>query len=378
MKRAIGKWFAVLCGAVLLASCSLLKVSVSTGDPLPHDDVRARVMTRGFYYDLTGDLARAADSIVAAAPDVPAKVRAIRWKIEATRAAVGAAMQSMPEVALADTWILCLRMDAAFAAAPDSLLFGAQSEPARRTVRALALRADSLARDVLTRDRYRLMKEFVTGYVAANPLTGDGTEAPNTTLAWIEYLEAHGVEHAYATGSISEVIADLGDKVDGRTRQLADAVGWSKDILELQLQQDSIRSQLGRQLDSLERNFTRIVVVMEHIPEISDFVASTLNSRVQELIDAMNASVDNAFGQLDRQRDELQHYVSREREALAQDVQQVAHDAIRTALDGLPSLVGRIVGWLILLVVVVLGLPFAAGFWLGRLRERVRLRKKAE
>ena len=32
----------------LLAGCSLLKVSVSTGDPLPKEQMDVRTMTRGF------------------------------------------------------------------------------------------------------------------------------------------------------------------------------------------------------------------------------------------------------------------------------------------------------------------------------------------
>ena len=65
-------------------------------------------------------------------------------------------------------------------------------------------------------------------------------EAANTTLAWIEFLRENGVEHAYATGSIAEVLADVNDRVSSQTQQLASSVGWSKDILEMQLQQDSL------------------------------------------------------------------------------------------------------------------------------------------
>ncbi len=144
------------------------------------------------------------------------------------------------------------------------------------------------------------------------------------------------------------------------------------------MEQDSTRSQLLRQIDSLDRNFRRMAAVMEHIPEISTFVAETFGERVGELIEAMDASVNHAFVQLDRQRDELQRYVSAERGELMRDVDRAAADTVRAALDGLPALVGKIVGWLVLLVVVVLGLPFAAGFWLGGLRERVRRRRAEE
>ncbi len=375
MKMILPKIAAALFAVAALAGCSLLKVHVATGDPLPEEDAEVRLMTRGFYYDLSDGIVRAADSVASASPDVRIKIRAIRWKMQATRAAVSAAMQPVPEVSLADTWILCRRMDEAFAAVPDSLLFGAQSPLARAAARRFAERAGSLARDVLTPDRYRLMSRFVDEYMEANPPAEADVASANTTLAWMRFLKANGVERAYASGSISEVLADMSDRVGGQTGQMASSLGWSKDILELRLQQDSIRTQIGRQLDSLDRNFRRIVLVMEHIPEISDAVAGSLNEQVQSLIGSMNASVDNAFLSFDRQRDELQHYVSAERETLVRELHTAADDAIRTALDGIPSLVGKVVGWLILLGVVVLGVPFALGFWLGGLRARVRQRK---
>ena len=96
------KLAAALFAAASFAGCSLLKVAVATGDPLSKEQMNVRTMTRGFYYDMAGEVARAADSIVAASPDVNLRVAAVRWKIRATRAGVTAAMQGIPDVALAD------------------------------------------------------------------------------------------------------------------------------------------------------------------------------------------------------------------------------------------------------------------------------------
>ena len=93
---------AALLAGLALTSCSLLKFTISSGDePLPKEQMRLRTMTRGFYYDLTNEVARTADSIAAAAPRTSTKLAAIRWKIDATRAASSAALQTLPEVALA-------------------------------------------------------------------------------------------------------------------------------------------------------------------------------------------------------------------------------------------------------------------------------------
>lgn len=116
--------------------CSLLKVSVDTGNPpLPASEANTRMMTRGFYYDLADEIARTADSVAAASSEIPVRIRAIRWKMQATRAAVTAVMQSNPDVALIDTWLLCVRMDSAFRRLPDSLLFAGRRRSCARSWR---------------------------------------------------------------------------------------------------------------------------------------------------------------------------------------------------------------------------------------------------
>jgi len=228
---------------------------------------------------------------------------------------------------------------------------------------------------VLAEERYGLMERFVAQYVRDNP-SEEGMEAANTTLAWIEFLRENGVEHAYATGSIAEVLADVNDRVSSQTQQLASSVGWSKDILEMQLQQDSLRMEVGARLDSLERSFTRIVVVAEHLPEISDRVLDELNKQVTQLIYTMNYSVDNAFADFDRQRDELQRYVTGERQALVEQLRQTAGEVVRTTLDAVPGLVGKVLLYVVLALAVLIGGPFALGFWLGGVRARAGAKRK--
>ena len=369
------KLAAALFAAASLAGCSLLKVAVATGDPLSKEQMNVRTMTRGFYYDMAGEVARAADSIVAAASDVNVRVAAVRWKIRATRAGVTAAMQGIPDVALADLWILCRRMNEGFAQAPDSLLFGLQSDIARDAALRLDRRAGRLARQVLPDDRYALMERFVTDYVRDNPAS-EGDETDNTTLAWLEYLRAAGVEQDYATGSIAEVLADVNDRLSGQTQQVTNSVSWSKDIFEMRLRQDSLRIEVGAQLDSLERSFTRIVVVAEHLPEISDKVLEELNRQATQLIWTMNASVDNAFADFDRQRGELQQYVTREREALVEQLRATGDELVRTTLDAVPGLVAKILLYVVLALVVLIGGPFALGFWLGGVRAKARIKNE--
>lgn len=375
MKNRIPKLLLGLFVAAMATGCSLLKVAVSTGDPLPKNDLELRVMTRGFYYDMASEVARAADSIATQAPDAATRIWAIRWKIRATRAGVSAAMQGIPEVALADLWILCRRMHEGFARRPDSLLFGAQSPIAREVAARLDVRVARLARQQLPEAHYDLLARFVEEYVRENPLRGENDGAANTTLAWLEFMRANGREADIATGSIAEVISDVNDRLSGQTQQLSNSIGWSKDLLEIEFRQDSMGARLAVRLDSLDLQFRRIATVAEHLPEVSDSVMVQIGAQLTQLLDAVDATVDNAFADVGRQRMALQHYVTGEREELVAQLRTTAEELLRSTLDAVPGLIGKILLYLVLALVVLIGGPFALGFWLGGVRQRARERK---
>lgn len=377
MKYSLLKFTFALVVAITLTSCSLLKVSVNTGEPLKKEDINARLMTRGFYYEMSAEIAKTADSIISSANSTPIKLRAIQWKISATRAAVSAAMQSIPEVAMVDTWILCCRMNTSFKTTPDALLFGKESSLARATAQKLNNKIEALAKETLTHDRFALMSKFVEQYIIDNPSNAD-TQHINTTLAWVNYLKDNGVEHMYSIGTISEVLSDMGDKVGGQTQQISNSVGWTKDMIEIRMSQDSLRSKIEMQLDSLEGNFRRMVVVMEHIPQISDTIINGLNAHVGRIIYTLNSGVDNVFMNINTQRDELQRFISDQRQVIIDQAQQAANETVQQAIDKLPAMIAKLMIYIVIFAVIMLGTPFLLGFWLGKYRERVAKKRSAD
>ncbi len=143
-------------------------------------------------------------------------------------------------------------------------------------------------------------------------------------------------------------------------------------MLEMELRQDSLHVQLGAQLDSLERDFGRLVLVAEHLPEISDRIMMGLNSEVAQLVDTMNALVDNAFVDFGRQREALQGYVTQERQALVGQLRRTAEELLASTMDAVPGIVGRVLLYVVLALVVLVGGPFALGFWLGGVRQKLK------
>lgn len=174
---------------------------------------------------------------------------------------------------------------------------------------------------------------------------------------------------------MAEVMADMGDRMGSSSKQALDAMGWTRDMLLLEWKQDSLRAELRMRMDSVERHFNRLVAVAEDLPGVTREVAEEQNRAVDEMLASLGHSVDNAFAGAERQRLELQSYVTNEREALVRQANEAAGELLTQVFDALPGLLGEILFYLVLALVVLLGLPFAAGFWLGSLRQRVRERK---
>ena len=355
--------------------CSLLKVSVSTGEPLTEKENDIRMTTRGFYHTFQSQVILAADSIIKGTDDPTAKIHAVRWKLEATRAITSAALKSVPELSAVETWVLCRNLDKTLKVLPDSVLFGNRTAIARNTVDKLEKQYRCQLAEVMDKERFALMNEFVELHsMAFTPDTP--SYLPNPSSEWMEFLKEKGKDYKRSVGSVSEVIADAGDRVERYADQVSKDLSYGKEIWEYRLEKDSIYGKLNYRLDEMEHNFDRMVSVMEHLPEISDCMLDSLGQQAQEIMELMTLIVDETFNNVDYQRKEMQQYISEERKSILEEMRGMANDSLRTLMDALPGLVGQITGWIILLVVVVFGVPFMAGFGLGKLHERQHIRKR--
>ncbi len=370
MKRLTLKLLAFLFIVFSMSGCSLLKFSIDTGDlPLTAEAMRIRMLTRGYYYEMTSNIAQAADTIIAQSSHPDAQIRAIQWKINATKAAVSASMQSAPEIALVDTWILAKRMDQAFSMSPDSLLFYEHSDIARRTAAHILLKIDTVAHMSLDKKKYPLIVEFVDMYMANNPITSAEIEPVNTMLLFVEYMRNHGEEYMTPIGTISEGTANVSDQVSGQIDAITRSLGWGVDLVQLKFEQDGMRDKLAMQLDTLEADLRRMVVVVEHLPEISNYLMKELSARVNDIVYELNHTVDNTFDKVNFQRLALQDFVDEQRDSLIVQAQRAVDAAVAETMSLVPGLIGKVLLYIVLFFLVMLSVPFVLGFLLGKARR---------
>ena len=87
---------AVLALSISFNSCSLITLETDV-DPLPVNELNARIMTHEFAKNLIKDIDEAADSIIVMSTDPQVQINALRWKINAVATCRNAAFQTDPE-----------------------------------------------------------------------------------------------------------------------------------------------------------------------------------------------------------------------------------------------------------------------------------------
>ena len=363
MKRSLLLFLACL----VLNGCSLLKFTLDTGDePLSQSEVSTRAMVRAFYKDFSSGVVTAADSIYRSTDSLALKIRAINWKIRSTSLCADAAFGTIPEISLLNTWMLCSSMDRYMAAAPDSALFGSLSPLARDCAAGFHEKIGDIASKTLDKDRFGQMKEFVR----QNTDPASPPAAQDMMLRWIRFLGAADSTYVRSTGSVAQSIGDMSEKISGYTAQWGSELSWNKDMLTTWLETEDARAEIRARMDSLQEQFGRVAAVMENSPQIAASMLDELNAQATELMNAFNASVDNVFADLGRQRTELQAFVSDQRARLMAQADSTAVHAVNTAMNALPEVLGRMTLYLVAALVVLFSIPFVLGYLIGQARGR--------
>jgi len=87
------------------------------------------------------------------------------------------------------------------------------------------------------------------------------------------------------------------------------------------------------------------------------------------MIEAVHSERSALFTDLQSEREAVLAAVDSQRKALALDAGRLADQVVRASGQQVRYLAGEVLGLLIVLSAVVLGLPFAAGYLLGRARQ---------
>jgi hypothetical protein len=360
--------------ALLLNGCSLL--SIKTPEiPLTASEQQARLLTRDYAAHFSGTMTHAIDDAVSKSSDPTVRAQAVRLKLglvtESTRAATGLS----PFGSLLDTWAFAIQLRDFLVSGAGADLFGGNQGDVRQGVTQLADEADEMAKKAAGPD-YARYQAFVSGYAFRHPLEDPDCERPSVLSTWV--VEESGRAPLRAEGTVAQALGDFSDRMRIYSEQVPAMGLW---------QAERSLDRAGVDAASYRAAFRGIDAQLAKISTLAETSPALVHEAIADLRSSLNESsdrLDNAWMEMLRtlhaerealaadiasERENVTASVDLERVRISADAAQIAARAVDTSWNELRKLVREALLLLILLSLVLLGLPFAAGYMLGRRRR---------
>jgi hypothetical protein len=372
---------AALCLLASLASCSLISIK-SPERPLSTRDMNARILTREATTHFLEASARSTDNILAGESDPAILEHTLRWELGVIQTSRDAETQLAPLMSLLDTWALALQLQGFTSeGAPGGKLFGPHQAALRELSGNYADEMQSLAQRLLTAHELTDYQGFVNGYVRDHPLQDLRFFRPSVLTEW---SRQKGAESSLLdqVGTIPQALADTSQRLQiyGDTVPQQAARHTQLAMRESGYTPNDVRAALARLDDRLER----LTAVAEGSPEMLHDAEAQLRTSLRELIDRLDSSVsataaavhaerEALFANIQEERAALLTALDGQRKALTADAARVGDQLVKTSGSEVRRLTRQALLLVIALTVVLLGLPFAAGYLVGRARSSVRV-----
>ncbi|HKD55520.1 MAG TPA: hypothetical protein VKB72_15000 [Steroidobacteraceae bacterium] len=378
--QRMNPWRACCAGGallVVLSGCSL--ISLKTPErPLQPRELNARILTRELSAQFEHAVGRSVDTILESEPDEAVVESALRWQVAAIVSSRGAATQMAPLLSLLDTWALALQMQAFVAEdGAGGALFGTHQAAVRQVVDEYAQGAQTVARRVLTTAEFDDYQRFVAAYARDNPLRNLRFDRPSVIALWSR--EKGGARLVDSLGTIPEAMEDTAQRLQiyGDTLPVETMRSAQLALRKSGYSHDDLQAALRR----LDERLDRLTAVAESAPELVHGAEEEVRQSVREVLarldaasiaatTALDAQRTALFTELHSERDALMSAVDTQRRALTQDAARIGTQLVRDTGTQVRRLTTEVLLLLTLLALVILGLPFAAGYAVGRSRQR--------
>ena len=363
---------AVLCVS-LLPGCSLLTIE-SPAEPLPERDLRARVLIREFALSYATAIAIESNRIMASSESLDTRLSALRWKIDSTSKVFVASTHMSPLMALVDTWTLTAQTDEFMRSGQSPFESSPLQAGLVETTTTLRSQIEILARRIFNDQEFRRMHLLVADHARDYPIVAiDGARVPVTGNPGIG---AHDDLLALTTvGTAAEAMSDVADRMRLYGMVLQYSTRWQVELLALESGIGSDDVKLA--LQSIDSHFSDLADFASASPEIAqqatrDLEQALLNGTadIQEssllIMAALSSEREALFEELDAQWRFLAGELDSQRAATAVDLERIADGLANDFWSNINQLANKLSVFLIVLIILILTLPFAAGFLLGR------------
>jgi len=355
-----------------LAGCSLVTLK-SPEKPLSARDLNARILTHEFAARLIFAVEQTADEIAAGTDDTHIQLNTLRWKIAVASAGDRAASQMAPTLGLLDTWALAVQMHDFLDSGPGSSLFGPQQPHAVQVAADLAHEAQDMARNLGPSQEFQHELRFVHDYSIAHPIESLDFARASVVELWARET---GPDNKLidTLGTVPEAMAQTGDLVRMYGNTIPSQMLWRAQLVagNSGISSKDVQTALQR----LDQRLARLSAMADATPDLVNGVVRDVRKQVDtswvEMLETVRTERAAFAAEVSQEREAAMKDIDAERQALAADVARISSQAIADTGTEVRRLVREALSLVIVLAIVLLGLPFAAGYLLGRARRGAR------
>jgi hypothetical protein len=360
--------------ALLLSGCSVLSIK-SPEKPLSARDQQARLLTRDYAVHYSSTITHLLDEAPRTDTDPAVRSGALRLKLGAATEVTRASMGLSPLASLLDVWAFSLQLREFLATGAGASLLGRAQPEVRASATQLAEQADAMAKQVLGAD-YPHYHAFVLEYATRYPLQSADCVRTSLLAAWS--IEQGDTGPLRDEGTVAQAVGDVSDRIRIYSEQIPAMSLWQA---ELALDRTGFDEATYRNtLRNLDAQMARISTLADTSPELAHEAIAGLRESLLASSDRLDSSWLQTLRTLRAERIALAANIASERESLtsafdlqrsrfSEDAAKITASAVETSWIELRKLVREALLLACLLTVLLLGLPFAAGYLVGRRRR---------
>jgi hypothetical protein len=364
-----------LLAGLMLTGCSLLTLK-SPEIPLSAREQEARLLTRDYAAHFATTITHLIDDAAHGDTDPASRSRALELKLGAVTDITRASTGLSPIASLLDTWAFSLQFRDFLTTGWGAMLLGNAQSDMRLAAARLAAEADDLARKVTDND-YARYHAFVVNYAGLYPLQSADLVRPSVLSAWV--IEGHDKNPLREVGTVAQALGDMSDRVRIYSERIPVMSLWQAELALDRAGFDAASYQSA--LRNMDAQLERISKLADSNPQLAHEAIAELRNSLRASSDRLDVSWMRMIRTLSAEREALAANIATERESvtaafdeqrarIAADAAQITAQAVETSWRELRKLVRDALLLTTLLVLVMLGLPFAAGYLVGRRRLR--------
>ena len=367
-------FFSVLILSLCLLSCSLVKIE-SEQKPLTTTDLNTRLLTQSFVRSAADKVEKAADSILDYSEDIELQKNSLYWKINTLSSFRKVGFQTSPKLALMDSWALMIAAKNYFSLDETKKTFHPYDKLVIETTEDNLKEIQKIAQHLLSDTDFVNHKEFLEDYARKNPLKSLVFYHKPVREDYQKFKQIPDSLSVQTVGSLSEVVADLTNKLTYTSENSGKQLQWNTELL---LKKNGIDSLKIKQIaDSLDIKFSKLVFLAEDAPTQFNNALKSFQKDLDRFNEKLNGSIVFSMNHLSNEREivgnmikeeriAIDSIVLRERTALTKEAGVISSKLLDSTMEHLKSIIKTVLGYLILLLAVIIFLPFMIGYYTGK------------